>query len=536
MPRTRDDGRVGPREGALVLLLLAAAVGLRLVAIDQPFVDHWSWRQSLLAMVARNLYTDGFDLFHPHIDVAGSAPGYVGMEFPLVPFLAALLYVPFGVHEWVARLVPVAFFAASVPFLHALVRKAYGARSAAFALLIYALAPLSLFSSRSFMSDMPTLALSVAAVHLYVRWLEQPGGARFVLAALATALAILVKLPSILIGIPFLYLAWQRFGARLALRADLWLFGAMCLAPAALWYSHGYLVSIREFPFELWGFQRTKLVAPGRFLEALGTTLLSGLTPFVCVALALGFPRPARGELRWMFHVWLAAVVAFWIPAGEGFAMHAWYGLPMVPAAAALGGSGLDLALRWLGARTSSSVIRVGVAGSVLLAFAWNSYGAVRPRYEPWARAYRHAGLELARRSPADALVAFAGVGDPTGIYYSSRRGCSFYAPVRERDAVRELRGLRQEGVRYLAITQQAFWWLESFALLREHLEAEHRRLVQTDEYLIYQLAGPSGEFVEPPRRRPPPDWLPVDREGPRCGCTAFGYECFPVPTRAALD
>src|SRR4029453_12838696 len=53
--------------------------------------------------------------FYPQINWTGPAPGYVGTEFPLVPFLAAGLYQIFGVQDWFGRCLLVGFFAASVP-------------------------------------------------------------------------------------------------------------------------------------------------------------------------------------------------------------------------------------------------------------------------------------------------------------------------------------------------------------------------------------------------------------------------------------
>jgi ABC-type Co2+ transport system permease subunit len=67
-------------------------------------------------MIAANFYRNGFNFFYPQIDWAGNEPGYVGTEFPLVPYLAALAYVPFGIHDWIGRSVSVAFFALSVPY------------------------------------------------------------------------------------------------------------------------------------------------------------------------------------------------------------------------------------------------------------------------------------------------------------------------------------------------------------------------------------------------------------------------------------
>ena len=105
-----------------LLALLAVGCLIRLWAVTQPFVDHWSWRQADVAMIAENFYRHGFHLFYPQINWAGPAPGYVGTEFPLVPFLAAGLYRIFGVQDWIGRALSVVFFAASVPFLYLLIK------------------------------------------------------------------------------------------------------------------------------------------------------------------------------------------------------------------------------------------------------------------------------------------------------------------------------------------------------------------------------------------------------------------------------
>ncbi len=40
--------------GALLMGLWILAVAVRLIWINQPYVDHWSWRQSDVAAIARN--------------------------------------------------------------------------------------------------------------------------------------------------------------------------------------------------------------------------------------------------------------------------------------------------------------------------------------------------------------------------------------------------------------------------------------------------------------------------------------------------
>src|SRR5262245_17887806 len=58
------------------------------------------WRPSDLASIALSYFRNGFHFFYPQVFWGGNGPGYVEMEFPLLPFVTALLFKCFGVHEW----------------------------------------------------------------------------------------------------------------------------------------------------------------------------------------------------------------------------------------------------------------------------------------------------------------------------------------------------------------------------------------------------------------------------------------------------
>src|SRR6266404_9907253 len=220
------------RSSQLAVVISIAAVGVRLIAIDQPFTDTWSWRQSDVAAIARNYFQGGFHFAHPQIDWAGDQPGYVGTEFPLLPFAAALCYKLLGVHEWVGRVQAVIFFAISLPFFFLFIREILGESAATWALIFYSFAPLGIMASRCFMPDVPSLALSLIGLYFFARWIITERSTAFVVAALAILLSILIKLPSAIIGAPLACICFQRVGKpplRLGAafqRFDLWLFAA----------------------------------------------------------------------------------------------------------------------------------------------------------------------------------------------------------------------------------------------------------------------------------------------------------------------
>src|SRR5437870_2873546 len=184
----------------LALLLCILAVAVRLFSINQPYIDRWSWRQSDVAAIARNFSEHGFHFAYPQIDWAGGAPGYVGTEFPILPFLAAICYKIAGVHEWIGRSQAVIFFAVSLPFFFLLVREIFGGTAAIWATFFYSFAPLNVFAGRSFMPDVPSLSLALIGLYFFMRWIDDETPMLFLGAVIAISFALLMKLPSAVVG------------------------------------------------------------------------------------------------------------------------------------------------------------------------------------------------------------------------------------------------------------------------------------------------------------------------------------------------
>jgi len=51
----------------IVFVICVLAVAARLILINQPYVDHRSWRQSDVAAIARNCLQNGFRFVYPQI-------------------------------------------------------------------------------------------------------------------------------------------------------------------------------------------------------------------------------------------------------------------------------------------------------------------------------------------------------------------------------------------------------------------------------------------------------------------------------------
>src|SRR5258708_24988796 len=190
------------RTAKLAITLSILAVAARLILIDQPYIDRWSWRESDVAAIARNFEETGFHFAYPQIDWAGDAAGYVGTEFPILPFVAAICYKFAGVHEWIGRLQAVIFFAASLPFFFLLVREIFGDTTAIWATFFYSFAPLNVFAGRSFMPDVPSLSLALIGLYFFLRWINSDKLPSYFAAAIAISFALLVTHTGAVLGAP----------------------------------------------------------------------------------------------------------------------------------------------------------------------------------------------------------------------------------------------------------------------------------------------------------------------------------------------
>jgi 4-amino-4-deoxy-L-arabinose transferase-like glycosyltransferase len=480
----------------LLMGLVALALSTRLIKISQPYVDEWSFKQGTIATIAENFYRNGFNIFYPQINWAGSAPGYVGTEFPLVPFLASLLYIPFGVREWVGRSVSVVFFLVSLPFFYFLVKKISNQRSAVFAAAIYILAPLSIFASRSFMSDMTSLSFSIVALYLFTEWLDRiESWPRLSAASLATGLAVLIKAPAIIIGVPLLYLVWKDHGKRFALQPKLWLFAGLSLIFPFAWYLHAYRITLFYPPHQFAGSDGVSLADLPLYVLIVNRLIASSLTPLVAASMLVGIFLPSPAKYGRIFHWWLAAICLFTLLAGWGN-RHPWYQLPLVPVAAAFGGRAFDFALQKLRAPTGPKITEPLVTLILLAALSLVSFMYVKPLYDPWARPLRKAGRKIDRIAPRDALAIFVAGGDSSEIYYSRRKGWHAFDeskwgdPLDSEQAISELEALRSQGARYLVFTRYTEWWLDYYKDFQKYLDLRYRRLLQTEDYVIFDLAG----------------------------------------------
>ena len=490
-PRVPESsGSSGMRFDPVLLAVVVLGLAVRLVDVDKPFLDLQTWRQADTAAIARNYYEEGFDFFHPRVDWRGDTPGYVEMEFPLYNYLVACGYwLVGGVHEWVGHLLSALFSAATIALVYALASTLYGMTAARIAAFAFAVNPLDVFYGRAIMPDAPMLFFSVGAVLLFMRWTESQRAASYAAAAVFTALAFLVKIPTLYLGLPLLFLAWQRFGTTTFRRPALWAFALLTLVPTLLWYHHGFrLFEQTHLTYGIWnryGYAKwgnPDVLAQGDFY-ALVLKRLWGvvLTPVGFVLLIAGALMPVHDRRERVLHVWLLALLVFVLIAAEGNRVHKHYQLPFVPVAAIFAGKvlGSFLSDGWRLSLARSPVVRAAFVGVCLTALAVFGYVYAGPLFaaHPFYRAQYEIGQDVDRLIPKDALIVTGELDDnksspyrsqsPVLLYFSHRKGWQIL-PEEFADGNR-LRDLRDRGARYFLVPL-SMQFLEDRAVVKMEL------------------------------------------------------------------
>ena len=479
----------------LVATMSIFAVAARLVLVNQQYIDHWSWRQSDVATITRNFSENGFHFAYPQIDWAGDAPGYVGTEFPILPFLAAICYKFAGIHEWIGRSQAVIFFVVSLPFFFLLVRKIFGSTAAIWATLFYSFAPLNVFAGRSFMPDVPSLSLALIGLYFFLRWLDNERPILLVGATIAISLTLLIKLPTAVIGAPLLFLVWQKWGWTFLKRPGLCFFATITILPSLAWYWHAHQIAERFYPYHFFGEGGIRIENFGWYWNILRLAATSSLTPVLAIMAIIGLFVAPRQKYASLFHWWLAAMVLFIIVGGYGN-RHPWYQLPLVPIAAAFAGA----ACAFFTSKISSRIVVMTLSILLASSFAIIAYLYLRPFYESSAAQLRDAGLELRKTTAPDSLIIAADTGDPTIFYYAERKGWHFLEedgiyngnPGDSHQAIADLERLRHRGATHLVFTANTFWWLESYPEFTRHLAEVATLPNATPRFRIYKLTGPA--------------------------------------------
>lgn len=398
---------------------IAIGFVVRLFGITNPPLEtSHHWRQATVAMVARNLVTDDFDVFHPRMDTAGELSGITGMEFPLLNLIVAFCISVFGPEHWYGRLVVLVLSALGTYSLHLLVARNLGYRTALYTTIILTVS-LWFMYSRKVMPDIFALSLVIMGLERFEKSTRGDAKGALIAAMLLICAGTLSKITAgcLLAAIPIMLTPRQQPWP-VVVRSYLAILAAC--TPALLWYSLWVPHLVEEYGY--WHFFMGKPITQGalELWENLPRTLdnfyfdavrYSGFAVFLW-GLYMVFQK-RKYDLIALVILQCTAFLYIMLRSGSTFWIHAYYVLPFIPLMALIGGVGLSLLKNQTLARVLLTI--VAIEG---LASQWNDFRISK------AQAFLlDLENDVSRIIPDTALIAINSADVPTPMYFAHRRG-----------------------------------------------------------------------------------------------------------------
>lgn len=529
-----------------LLIILGMAAALRCQDITQPFIDGFSWRQASTAMMAENFYRTNWNIFFPEVNWSGPGPNYQGREFQTVSYVAALLYVVLGQHDWIGRSVAIAFGVWGVFALYQLIQLVWNKNHALVGAAVMAVWPGSMVVERSFLPDPAMVALVTTCLWMLVSYLKTEKLKYLLLASFFGAWGCLTKITGLIIGIPALYamvgvLSHRPYNRSLHIKR-LTIAAIITLIPVIGYYLWARYLAMTYPPYHFAGdgfwiwddwhywWQQKFFIpqifnharwwlwsTPGILLVILG--LLSAPPESNQIQLADTEALDKNAHIKWLFHWWLLGFLIFSIIGAHELYANAWNLHIVNPIAAAFAGRGIIIiatqitstpSLRRLyNSKTFSTDLKIPIITLLMILAVFGQRAFANMVYPSnWhARQSYEMGLALQEFSQEDDLVVTLAhaLGDPISIYYSRRRGWVFslgegpsYPEAQEDDgalpqddriAIQMIESLRIRGAKWLGIAgihQQKID--KSHPLLLRYLQEDCALEAATPKWSVYRF------------------------------------------------
>lgn len=313
------------------IIIFTVGLGVRCTELFHP-IDTSEWRESDVSSIARNYYRNGMEFTHPQIDWGGTGPGYTESEFPVYPYLIALSYKLFGLWEPTGRIISFLFSLGTLIIFFTLSSYLFKQRTAFAVSSFFALSPLLMITSNTIQPESMMFFFYVLSAYSFIKWMDNQSTKYYIWTFVFTALAILLKLTAINIGIFFVLLIFANKGWKFLLKPKVILLGVLSVLPSIIWYSYSHFFYTKygnslglsnQYAWISPEFFTNSMYIRGIFKqELINVWAISG--PFI-VLIALLSTKFIRNKNINLPACWLASAVIFYIIAARTTSSPSYY-------------------------------------------------------------------------------------------------------------------------------------------------------------------------------------------------------------------
>lgn len=324
-----------------ILLILLLSLIMRLLNLWIPFIDQHYIRQSDTAAIALNFFNNGFNIFKPEVFTGPYVHNYIETEFNLVPFLAAILYVIFGVHEWVGRFISVVFSLATIFLIYKLFLYLTDKRKAILISFIYSILPVTVYFGRNFQPDAAMMFFTVGYVYYTLKYAKEKKYLDLVGSIIMGTFALLIKISTAYIFLPIVFIFLYQYRKKIFTQWGLYLLLGIPAALSAGYYYWAYkLGQTTGLSFGFWNIGSNnkwatfELLFSFKFYRVLFERVAYYLfSPIIFALFCFGIiiALKEREEADLINLVWLLGVLGYIVILAQGNYIHVYYQMPMSP-------------------------------------------------------------------------------------------------------------------------------------------------------------------------------------------------------------
>lgn len=298
---------------------------IRLAGIGIPSLQWTDWKEIDYISISKNYLTNGFRIWEPTISWPAEPPRITAMEFPLVPFLSAVLYKFFGFNVITVRLITLLSFLLIIWFTGLLARHLTGPYISLIAAFFAGWIPLhSRFGNMQF-TDPLLFAVSLMSLYFFYRYTQENKTSLAIWAFGLLSLALLLKPTELYIALPMVWIWFRKHLFNIKKWFHLAAFFSFAFILPVAWYI--YVWHLTKTSIDVFGvfgghdkFQTITMLSQKKWYAAMFHSVWSllGGAPGFFLFITGAFYVLLQFRKHHLILVWLMAVGCFFVIVAEG--------------------------------------------------------------------------------------------------------------------------------------------------------------------------------------------------------------------------